>query len=283
MNMYHRANSFDFKHVALAAASITILREDLHLSELGTPVAEQVLHFRFLRSSLFWFDILSSITAGTAPRLTPQKFCAITPEGQTRLEYVMGCKNSIVLQIWRISALNARKIEAMQQQRFNCTDFVQEFHDITLEIQGWLATEGLEGLRMGEGTPTIAFGKNSSTLITYLFAQMALVYLHLVTIGFEELEVLDSARSKVTEVLQSGTVADCLTALVCPLFMFGVIAKPSDEEFYRKTFSSPSLQQPPLKHRERILPALEEIWERRTRAGFQWKDVLEITSHLLLI
>lgn len=281
--MYHRANGFDFKHVALEPKSITILREDLHLSELGTPSAEEVLHFRFLRSSMFWVDIISSVTSGTAPRLLPQQFCAITPDGQTRLEYVMGCKNSIMLQIWRISALNARKIEAMQQRRFDCTDFVQDFHDITLEVQSWLATEGQEALAMGEDPPTIIFDRNSSTLITYLFAQMALVYLHLVTIGFQELEALDSTRSKVMVMLQSDVVADLLTALVCPLFMFGVIAKPADEAFFRDVLSSPSLLQPTLKHRERILPTLEESWKGRTRPGFQWKDVLETTSDLLLI
>jgi len=117
-----------------------------------------------------------------------------------------------------------------------------------------------------------------------MFAIMALIYLHLVTRGFQKLEVLDAIISQALTMLRSQLPTQLLPALVAPLYIIGSVARQEDEQFFRTLFSSLPLLDPALKHRERILPVLEEIWSRRrTRPGSAWEDVFELTQDMLLI
>jgi hypothetical protein len=271
MNMYQRGYKENLAHFGLAEKSRTILFEDLPVSEYEPVVAEEVVNFRFLAGTMIWLDITSSITAGTAPHLLPHHFSIFASNSQTRLEDIMGCKNWAMFQIGRIAALHEHKTQALQQGRFDCTEFEQTVGDITREIQCGLTQEALGG-------------SDPSTLVTHIFAYMASLYLHLVIHGSQKLEVLDTTISGAMKMLQTQISIHLLPALVSPLYVIGSAARPGDEQFFRNIFSSPPLLDPVLKHRGRILPILEEIWSRRqTTPGFAWKDSLELTSDILLL
>lgn len=123
-----------------------------------------------------------------------------------------------------------------------------------------------------------------STLVTQIFAYMASVYLHLVTYGFQKLELLDAAVSGARKILETQIPPHLLRAIVSPLYIIGSVAKKEDEEFFRTLFSSPPLLDPLLEHRGRILPVLEEIWKRRqSTPSMAWKDALNLTQDLLLL
>ncbi len=286
MNLYQQGWEKNLASFGLAEESRTILIDGLPLSENEAVVADEVVTFRFLGGTVIWLDITSSITAGTAPYLLAHHFRVMPSDSQTRLEDIMGCKNWVMLQIGRIAALYEHKNQALQQGRFDCTRFEQAVGDISREIHCGLTQGALEDFNISEHDSATAFNTMSdpATLVTRIFVYMASLYLHLVTHGFEKLEVLDTTISGAMTMLQTRTPIHLLPALVSPLFVVGSVARQGDERFFRNIFSSPPLLDPSLKHRGRILPILEEIWRRRrTTSGLAWKDSLDLTRDILLL
>jgi hypothetical protein len=113
---------------------------------------------------------------------------------------------------------------------------------------------------------------------------MAILYLHLITQGFQELNSIAISISEAMDMFQTQIPIHLLPGLVCPLFIIGSATMQAEEQFFRDIFSSPPLMDPALKHQERILPILEEIWSRRQNTpSFAWEDGLELTQDILLI
>lgn len=256
-----------------------ILTHNLPLSESEGVIAGEVVAFRFLSCTLIWLDITLSITAGTAPHLLEYHSRVLLPKSQTRLEDVMGCKNSVMVQIGRIAALYSRKAQALHQGDVDCTEFEKAMRDISKSVQYGYNQNSSEC----DNAPwTNDTRSHPTTFVTRAFRYMASLYLHLVTFGFQNLEPLDPTISEAMKLLQTQTTIHLLPAVVLPLFIIGCVARQEDHGFFRNTFSSSPLLDPSLKHRERIMPILEEIWKRR-RTGLEWKDSLDLTQDILLI
>ena len=284
--MYQQGYKENLVHFGLAEKSRTIFFEDLPVSEYDPEVAEEVVNFRFLTGTIIWLDITSAITAGTAPQLLPYQLCGITSNSQTKLEDIMGCENWAMLQIGRIAALHEQKTQALQQGHFDCTEFEQSVGDIGREILCSLTNGSLEGFSIAERNSGATCNPivDPPKLVTHIFAYMASIYLHLITYGFEKLEELDTTISGAMRMLQTQIPIQHLPALVLPLYVIGSVARQGEEQFFRNIFSSPPLLDPLLKHRERILPILEEIWSKRqTTPSLAWKDSLELTCDILLL
>ncbi|ELR04433.1 hypothetical protein VC83_02185 [Pseudogymnoascus destructans] len=75
--------------------------------------------------------------------------------------------------------------------------------------------------------------------------------------GFQQLGELDAVVSRAMIMLQ------LLPAVVAPLYVIGSVARQGDEQFFRDILSSPPLLDTSLKQRARILPALEDVWDKR--------------------
>lgn len=286
MNMYQRGYTENLARFGLAEKSRTILFQDLALFEHDPMVVEEVVSFRFLAGTIFWLDITSSITAGTAPYLLPYHSSVIASSSQTKLEDIMGCKNWVMLQIGRIARLHEQKAQASQRGHFDCIDFEQIVGDISREIQFGLAQGAMEGFNISErdSIPILKMMSDPTGIVTRTFAYMASIYLHLITHGFQELELLDTTISGVMRLLETQIPAHLLPALVSPLYIIGCVARQGDHHIFRSIFSSVPLLDPLLEHRGRILPILEEIWSRRrTKPCLLWQDSLDLTSDLLLL
>jgi len=285
MRVYQKGYDLNLEPFFLAEKSRTILCEDLPLSEYEPVITEEVVNFRFLVGTMTWLDIIFSITAGTAPFLLPHHFRIIGTNSQTKLEDIMGCKNWVMVQIGRIAALHEHRIQASQQGHFDHSEFEQSVGDIRGEIQGGLTQGALEGFSiLDQDSATTCPTTLDLTLVTHIFAYMALIYLHLVNHGFQELEELDSTISSAMRLLQTQTSMHLLQAVVCPLYVIGSVARQEDEHYFRSTFSSPPLSDPSLQHRGRILPILEEIWGRRQIIpGLTWGESLELAHDILLL
>lgn len=286
MNMYLQGIKNNLANFGLAEKSTTIIIEDLSLLEYDPVVVEEVVSFRFLGGALIWLDITSSITLGTSPYLLPHHFSVLASNSLTKLEDIMGCKNWVMLQIGRITALHEYKAQALQQEYFDCTKFKQTASDISREINHGLTEEALEDINISERDLTTIFNtaSDSHTPITHIFAYMAFIYLHLVIHGFQRLEELDTTLTGAMRILQTRISKHLLPTLISPLYIIGSVAGPGDKQFFRNIFTSPPLLDPSLKHRESILPILEEIWNRRkSTPGFDWKDSLELTNDILLL
>jgi C6 transcription factor Pro1 len=270
----------------LADESRIILCDDLPLSENEPAITEEVVTYRFVIGTMIWLDITSSVMVGTAPRLLPYHFSVITSNSQTKLDSIMGCKNWVMLQIGRIAALHERRTQNLQEGHITCSEFEKVVYDIGKEIQCGLTQEAFEGMTIAERDSATLCNAMScpSSLVTHFFAYMASIYLHLVIQGFRNLEELNMTISGAMEMLETHISVQLLPALVFPLFIIGCVARQEDEQVFRMYFSSPPLLDPSLKHRGRILPILEEIWNRRrTTTGYTWEYSLELSHDLLLI
>ncbi|KFZ05610.1 hypothetical protein V501_08194 [Pseudogymnoascus sp. VKM F-4519 (FW-2642)] len=273
MNMYQRRSRADLVPLDLSSESRTALN-DLPVLEREALVSNDAAQSRFISGTLIWLDIISCITATTTPHLLLGHSTDLAPDSQTQLEDIMGCKNWVMLQIGRIAALHADKLQALRQGHFNCVEFKQTIIDINIEIQSGLDASGPDSVALC----------NPPALITPVFASMALVYLHLITHGFQQLGELDAVISRVMIMLQTEVPAHLLPAVIAPLYVIGSVARQGDEQFFRDVFSSPPLLDPSLKQRARILPALEEVWnKRRADPTFLWESSLEPIHDILLI
>jgi hypothetical protein len=283
--MFDRGSERNMCGIGVAEASRKVVFEDHHITEYEAGVTEEIVNVRFVFGTMIWLDILSSITAGTEPYLISHHLRIIGPNSQIRLEDIMGCKNSAMLQLGRLAELYGQKARALQNGAFDCSQLEHLVDDISREIQCGLTQGALEDFNISDGaTATFNTMSDSSTLVTHMFLHMASIYLHLLVQGFQNLTLLDPTISEAMTLLQSRTPTRVLPALVCPLFFIGCVARGEDQQFFRAVFSSPPLLNPLLNHRGRILPIMEEIWSRRgTILGFGWEDCVALTKDLLLI
>jgi hypothetical protein len=284
--MFQRGNEGNMCGIGLAETSRKTVFEDYPITEYEAEVTEEIVNVRFVFGTMIWLDIISSITVGTAPNLISHHSRLIASNSQLRLEDIMGCKNSAMLQLGRLAELYGQKAQALQNGAFDCSQLEHLVDDISREIQCGLTQGALEDFNISEGDPAATFNtrSDSPTLVTHLFLHMASIYLHLLVQGFQNLILLDPTISEATTLLQSRTPIHVLPALVCPLFFIACVARGEDQQFFRTVFSSPTLLNPLLNHRGRILPILEEIWIRRgTVLGFGWEDCVALTKDLLLI
>jgi hypothetical protein len=249
-------------------------------------VTDEIRNFRFMCGTMIWLDIISSITTGKAPVLLHHHSNILASNSHIRCEDIMGCKNFLMIQIGRIAAQHERKALAIKEGRFECAHFKQGAIDIMQEIRQGLAEEDLKDLDLSSPTSSTATTiSDPQSLVTRIYARMALVYLHLVAHDFKDLEMLSKARIEAMDLIQTQTPVHLLSALVLPLFIIGTVAPEEDKQYFRDVFSSSLLLNPLMKHRTRLLPILEEIWTRRQSApwpGLEWKNCLELTPDILL-
>lgn len=282
-------------HFNLQERSNTIIREDLPLFEGEKPVAmQEVVTFRFLTATVVWLDIISAITAGTAPRLLPNHDLEMVCNGsQTKFENIIGCKVWVLLQIARIAALHEHKTHYLTQDQPMKATFQETASDISREIQGGLNQMALEGFYFADGgssdNPSASTmrstGLDERTIVTNFYTYMASIYLHLVTYGFQQMEIIDPSICAAVGMLHTQVPAHVLPSLACPVFIIGCVAREEEEmSFFRQIFSSPPLLNSLFEHRMKLLPVLEETWRKRqTTDNLTWAQVLELTPNILPI
>ena len=286
MSMFNRGSEGDLSRFGLAEKSRAILFENLPLTEYDAEITEEVTNFRFMFGTLMWLDILSSVTAGTAPSLPHEQSSVMASKSQTRLEDIMGCKYIVMLQISRLAAMYAQKTLALQQGAFDCSSLENLMEDISQEIQRGFANEALEEFNNPESCPATTLNStiDSRRLVTRMFLYAASIYLRLLVQGFHKLDGAEATVHEAMAMLKTQIPTQLLTSIVFPLFFIGCIAREEDKQFFRIAFNSPPLLNPLLEHRGRILPILEEIWSKRTTVlGFGWQDCVELTRNMLLI
>jgi len=281
--MYHRDSTGDLKPLKLAKQSKTILKENLPLLEYESTVAEEVISFRFMNGTIHWLDIISSITNGKAPFLVSYHPSVFSPESQVRLESIMGCRNGVMLQVGRISALYKHQIQLTEQVNLDCSALGPVVLDIDSEIQRELSQLALEDPTLLEDDLDML--ADISTFVTQMFAYMASIYLHLIIYGFSGQNMLAiSAYAKAMDILRAKIPRTALPALVCPLFIIGSVAKTEDEQYFRNVFSLAPISGSIYQQRERILPILENIWSmRKSKPTVTWKECLYLTQNILLL
>jgi hypothetical protein len=123
--------------------------------------------------------------------------------------------------------LHGDRREAKYAGQPNDPEFQQAVIDIGHDIEYGLTGEALGDFGI---TPGASCGlKNTPpdpiTLTTRMFAWMAVVYLHLVTHGFKDLQRLETPITSSLELLRTQIPTQIIPALVAPLFIIGCAAR----------------------------------------------------------
>lgn len=270
----------------LTEKSLQLIFESRPFDKHEPNVIEEVMIVRFEFSTIFWFDILDSITAGTAPRLLAHHVSFIGVNSLNKMEDYMGCKNWVMLQIGRIAALHEQETEAQVQQRhFDCGGIMEMVVDIGNEIETGLAQAAFAQFNTsGRGASLPSLLSEPIVFVTRMFAYMATIYLHMVIHGFEKLHLLSSTISEAMKMLHTHVAGHLLPAVVAPLYFIACVASREDEPYFRIIFETPPLRDPLLSHRRRVVPILEEIWKgRQTNPSLSWRDCLRLADNILLL
>ncbi|KAJ5226063.1 fungal-specific transcription factor domain-containing protein [Penicillium chermesinum] len=214
-DMYHRILEDRLTHLGLTEAAQVIINDGLSGYEDGPVIRDEVIAFRFFSGTVFWLDIVSSMTAGTAPKLLAHH-SLIENSINIDLWRIVGCKNWVMVKLGLIASLQERKIQSQQR-----------------DIEGHMAQDQMEGLTFSAETYTSLDPMLPRSVVTRAYGYMALVYLHLVGHGFEDLDVVDSTFNEAIRLLQTNMTAQILPALVCPLFVIACVSCESHQQYFR--------------------------------------------------
>lgn len=281
--MYQRGHSTNFVHLGLSEKSRTILTTDLPLLEGDSIVVEEIASFKFWVGTVIWLDIISCITTGSTPLLLSQHCQVLSIESHIQLRDTMSCQNWIMVQIARIAELQTRRTQTNKQGHLDYNDLELAASNIGSEIEGDLSRTTIQNTGTTPNQTSDAF-QDRYAFITRIFSYMAIVYLHLVMHGFQDMDVLETKISIVTTMLRLKAVKHVLPSLVPPLYVIGAACSTQrHQQFFREVFSSPPVIDPFFQHRVKILPVLEEIWRRQGTGGLAWNDCIELTKDILLV
>ncbi|KAL4950358.1 fungal-specific transcription factor domain-containing protein [Aspergillus filifer] len=267
IDMYQKGYKDSLPDFELSERSKAFLNGNISLGHFdpeddGPKIVKEVSTLRFMEATVIWLDLIASITAGTAPRLLFYHTTVLQNQPQTDLENIFGCPSWIAIHMGQIANLHSQVAQAKQQG----TSFDSKI--LRSEIRNGLVT---------------ASGSSTLSPLALVFTNMALVYLHLVVYGFQQLDQMSCVVAETKQVLYTQVPCSAIPAIVCPLFVIGCVVKPGEEQqSFRTALSSHPEMGPLMRYRSRILPILEEVWIERENSIFTWNDVLEKTRDLLL-
>ncbi|KAL3450273.1 fungal-specific transcription factor domain-containing protein [Aspergillus insuetus] len=280
VDMFRKGRRDELLHCGLSQKSKTLIQHGMPLGHFdpaddGATIVQEVVTFRFMEATIIWLDLIASITSGVSPTLLQVHSHTFRPHSPTKLEKIVGCPNWLVIHIGQTADLHARMADAQRlgmETESTRTRFLQEYDSIRDKIQS--------GLVDTRKSPTSGL---SAPIPAMVFPHMAVIYLHLVVHGFQDLDRLGGVISEAMQILQNEVPCNLLSAMIAPLFIIGCVARQDWEQGYIRTvLSSAPVIQPLLKHRSRVLPALENVWIGRQTPGFTWSDAIRACGDLLL-
>jgi hypothetical protein len=234
---------------------------------------------------MVWLDILSCIMTGKAPRLQSFHTHVTTAGPRIDLESIIGCKNWIILEFGRISALHEYKVQLIQQGLVDDAEFGLKAVEIKKDIQCQLTEGSLATLGISNAVPCFQI-TTPQALVTRIFGLTSLIYLHLVVHGFQHFDHdFNAAQDEIMMILRKQMRHELIPAIISPLFIVGCATKKEDEPLFRHVFSSAPVLDPFLEHRAKILPLLEDVWRKRNESSgaMCWHDCLSLSEASMLL
>jgi hypothetical protein len=281
VDMFQKGCRDELLHCGLTQKSKALIQHGMPLGHFdpaddGATIVQEVVTFRFMEATIIWLDLIASITSGASPTLLQVHSETFRPHSPTKLEKIVGCPNWLAIQIGRTADLHARMADAQRLgMRVDRARLLQEYNSIHAEIQS-----GVEETTKSKSGSSVL----SVPIPAMVFPHMAIIYLHLVVHGFQELDRLGGVLSEAMQILRNEVPCNVLSAMIAPLFIIGCVTRQDGEQGYIRTvLSAAPVIQPLLKHRSRILPALEEVWIGRQTLGFGWGDAIRRCGDLLLV
>ena len=251
------------------------------------PSAEQAA-FHFSSALLILDDIVSSTVLQEQPRLY-EYCCSLLgtvddTEPTIDLEAVIRCQNWALLQIAEVSVLDAWK---QQYKRAGNLDVMELVHRATaiktsletnltrLENDAVIRSDGISSLDIfaADHYQQSKTSSSQSFLVTRVWAHAALIYLFVVTSGFQPANV--DVRYHVGQIIELLTQINppvLLRTMVWPFCVAGCLAEPIQEARFRSMVEA--LQPPSVFGTVRkALEIMDNVWRNRGAQDFGSSDL----------
>lgn len=235
----------------------------------------------FFTGAIIWFDTLACVSTGSNPYLSefhnqllsekaPMSSSEIKGDSKIRLDSIMGCQNWVMviiseiawLRTWKDKELRNRTIEDIQQHlRWTENNIRGRLEYKNADIKAELDSL----LEQYSGCPphySPKYGRLTTLIITHVFAQAALIYLH--TVVGEELSTIDLQTPLRNTIAVMRILPDpqMVIGLVWPLCVAGCMASsPVDQEFFRGIATTGVADARSFGNLGKALEILEKSWE----------------------
>jgi hypothetical protein len=245
------------------------------------PNAEQAA-FRFSSTLVILDDIIASTTLQKRPRLYnhhPSLLCTDIEgvDPPVNIETVFGVKNWALLQIGEIAALDAWKLDCRRAGNLDVMKLAHRAASIKesliahlTELENSPTNEIISSLDIF--TPS-DLRPNHRSLITRVWAHAALLYLFIVTSGWQPAN--DDIRyhvSRIVELSYQISPQALLRTVVWPFCVAGCLAEPAQETEFRQMIQG--LKPPNLfGNMHKALEIIENAWKNRTTGDIATRDL----------
>lgn len=254
------------------------------MDRLGPPVVRGVQNaqlpnpeqaaFRFSSALIIFDDIIASTMLQTRPVLYDYHrslLCSGSEEDEPPVDTgaVVGIQNCVLLLIGEVASLDAWKMECEKNGNLDILELAQ--HATTIKKSLVFKLTEVEDMQVGEniGLPdppmNQGFGTSHRPLVTTIWAHAALLYLCVVTSGWQPAN--DDVRYHVNRVVELSYQIHpqaLLRTIEWPFWIAGCLAEPAQETLFRQLIQG--LRPPQLFGKLRkVLEIMENVWLRKAR------------------
>jgi hypothetical protein len=268
VQVFQRYYAEHVKYLGFASTTSKAVVDESTLIEHAILREEHQDSLLFLAGVVTWFDISYAVTEGSIPYIVQQPMPTIVSNSSVAIHAITGSEDWALILVSRIAGLHGQRTEKMQQNSYVDAEFWRDVAALEKELD--FALSPRHKVRPGEETTRILILATS-------------IYLHLVAYGFSNLERVHPRLAQIMAMLEETTLTK-LFAHMLSIFISACIARPEDESVFRGILQA--ITSPPaiIKHRCYFLSTIEEVWRRRLKnTDLRWADVIDLTSHILLL
>ncbi|KAM0255927.1 hypothetical protein ACHAQJ_005328 [Trichoderma viride] len=239
--------------------------------------------FQFFTSFLFYADTIASIQLGRPSQLQhhhksliANREASTVPDGQAQqllgLESYIGCPGWVLTTLSEISTMEITKRSAQHKGDNYLKEFMEKGCELQTKLQvamreidasiqsGFLITQ-LDSIRLGDQINEPQAEKRA--LITKAWLHAAIIYLSVVVDGWQPSNpfIRDNVNN-IMSILNILLPQLSIRSLMWPLCISGFLARPEQEQVFKRILSAPGPLQA-LGSGRQALQLMQQVWELR--------------------
>lgn len=240
----------------------------------------------FFTAAISWYDILSCATSGSRPWAPFE--CLYGRAAFLDCGSVIGCKNSVLVEIYHIADLQAQPGDQLDTRSAQIQRALEQILDKD-------SSQNLDTKL--ERTPLDCAAAFRQSAITYIFASAAILYLHVSSFkpSSGTQQIYESTEQAIAAIRDRGlTDPAILGTLAWPLCLAGCMATGSQRAFFTELFSkihNGMVTDVRYEHLIRCYSIIEQCWllkSQRQEGSYEqtvltWKDAMESFDKVVLL
>ena len=268
------------KHSQQQPKRLEVLEKILRGSESQSLPSSDATALKFFVTGFIWVDILSCATGLRTFDTDSFDYTGLLKDDSLQLDKVMGCQNWVMITILEIAILESWKRAINPRD----TLALQDFLDQAMRLQYSLETGIANLLHARVGLTNLDLDGN---LVTEIFADAALTYLHVVVSG--ACHALPEIRISVARALAALTLlpSRLLLRVSWPFCIVACMAGLEQEASFRDIVERATRAGNPIGTVWKGIKVAEECWRlRRTKIGGEvgWREAMaNLELRILLV